>query len=346
MFPYGPQALLKAQLKLVDALTRVDFEVYAPEAESVFLIGEMTRWRDEKLAMHRDPDGFWRIQVRLRSGQWFYKFEIDGEWLADPGNPLRAEDGIGYGNDHSFLFVGEGDWQVRSDVPRGESFEISVPSRALGRAVPVTIYLPPGLDRRADYPLLLLLHGHAMRANQWPSNGCLPAYMDNLLGEGAIQPFIVAMPAGHDGVDMTRYGRFLAEELLAWLPRVLPVTSRPAQRAVAGMSIRGYGPLALALDHPEAFAYVAPINEIFADHVLAAAPELNDAPFRLDLYCTLEACARLRYEALVRAAKPAQGQLRYTRIPGVPTWRHWNAMTRSLLRTVDTQFAQSGANSI
>ena len=33
---------------------------------------------------------------------------------------------------------------------------------------------------------------------------------------------------------MTRYGRFLAEELLAWLPRVLPITSRPELRAVGG----------------------------------------------------------------------------------------------------------------
>lgn len=346
MLPCGPHTLLKAQLDLCEALTPVDFEVYAPLARAVFLIGEMTRWREEKLPMQRDAAGFWRIQVRLRRGQWFYKFEIDGEWLADPGNPLRAEDGIGYGNDHSFLFVGEGDWQVRPDVARGECFALSVPSRWLGRAVPVTAYFPPGLDRRADYPLLLLLHGHAMRANQWPTNGCLPAYMDNLLSEGAVKPFIVVMPGGHDEADMTRYGHFLAEELLPWLPRVLPVTSQPAQRAVAGMSIRGYGPLALALDHPAAFGFVAPINEIFADHVLAAAPGLNGVAFCLDLYCTLEGCAHPRYEALVRAARPVSGRLRYTRIPGVPTWRHWNAMTRSLLRTVDAQFAAPGANFI
>lgn len=346
MLPYGPQALLKAQLDLADALTAVDFEVYAPTAREVFLIGEMTHWRDEKIALRRDADGFWRQQIRLRSGQWFYKFEIDGEWVADPANPLRAEDGIGYGNDHSFLFVGDGDWLRRPGVPEGDCFELAVPSRWLGRPVPVTLYLPPGLDRRADYPLLLLLHGHAMKANQWVSNGCLPAYMDNLLSEGAVRPFVVAMPAGHDGADMTRYGRFLAEELLAWLPRLLPVTAIPALRAVAGMSIRGYGPLALALDHPGAFGLVAPVNEIFADHVLAAAPGLNAAPFRLDMYCTLEGCARIRSEALVRAARPQAGRIRYTRLPGVPTWRHWNGMTRGLLRTVDAQFSSPGANFI
>jgi len=337
---YGPQTLLRAQIDLCGMLLPVDFELYAPAAREVFLIGEMTRWRDEKLPMRRDADGFWRIGLALQRGQWFYKFEVDGEWIADPVNPLRAEDGIGYGNDHSFLFVGEGDWTERPGRAQGDLFEVALQSRVLGRSLPFSIYLPPGCAREAALPLLLLLHGHAMRANQWPGNGCLRAYMDNLLDEGAIAPFAVVMPAGHADIDMTRYGRALVEELLPWLARRMPVSVTPQHCAVGGMSIAGYGPLALALDHPQHFGLVAPINEIFSDAVLAAASDLRGQPFALTLFCTTEGCAHPRYERLVRSARATGLQLPTMRVPGVPTWRHWNGMTRALLLSAHEHFVR------
>jgi enterochelin esterase-like enzyme len=335
---YGPQTLLHAQIDLCDSLLPVEFELYAPQVREVFLIGEMTRWRDEKLPMRRDTDGVWRVGLRLQRGQWFYKFEVDGEWIADPVNPLRSEDGIGYGNDHSFLFVGEGDWSTRPERPRGELFEVRIDSGVLGRTLPCSVYLPPSATRDAALPLLVLLHGHAIRANQWPTNGCMRAYMDNLLYENAISPFAVAMPAGHAEIDMSRYGGALVEELLPWLGRWLPVSSDARMRAIGGMSIAGYGPLALAIDHPEAFGFVAPINEIFADHVLAAASSLHAKPFGVELFCTVEGCAHPRYEQLSRVARMHGAQLRYMRVPGVPTWHYWNGLTRELLLSVDEQF--------
>jgi len=335
---YGPQILIRAQIDLCEALLPVEFEFYAPEAREVFLIGEMTRWRDEKLPMCRDAQGIWRLQMRLKRGQWFYKFEVDGEWIADPANPLRSEDGIGYGNDHSYRFVGEGDWTVKSDRPQGDLFDVSIHSRILGRHLPFAVYLPPNAAITDRLPVLVLLHGHAMTANQWPLNGCLQAYMDNLLAEQAIAPFAVLMPAGHRGVDMSRYARALVDELLPWVSRRFPVSTECGLRAIGGMSIDGYGPLALALDHPEAFSFVAPINEIFADHVLAAAPNLGEQPFALEFFCTLEGCAYPRYEALIRTARSCGAQFRYMRVAGVPTWRYWNGITRELLISTHEHF--------
>lgn len=324
----GPHTLLSTHSALSGALLPVDFEFYAPQAQQVFLIGEMTHWLRGKLPMQRGDDGVWRLRLNLRHGQWVYKFEVDGAWLADPGNALQAEDGMGVGESHSYLFVGDGDWCIRPDVPQGQVLQLAWQSQRLGRAVPLHLYLPPGEAPEGGWPLLVLLHGHQTRSNQWLGNGRLPQYMDNLLQQEVVQPFAVVMPAGHEQVDMMRYGYFLVEELLPGLAATFPLSTDPARRGVAGMSIRRFGPLALALDHPQAFGWVAPINENIADHVLLVAPTLGSAPFHLQLYCTLEGCAYPRYQQLVQTAGPG---VSYMRMAGEPTWRHWNGMTRELL---------------
>lgn len=337
--PPGPHGLLSTHAALSGALLPVDFEYAAPMARDVFLIGEMTHWLRGKLPMHRGADGVWRLRVNLRHGQWFYKFEVDGRWHHDPFNPLVAEDGMGTDERHSYLFVGQGDWSDRTDVVHGQVIELSLLSRRLGRELPLTLYLPPGPPPRGGWPLLMLLHGHQIRANQWLGNGRLPQFMDNLLHQQLLSPFAVLMPAGHDVGDLMRWGCALVDEVLPWLAHDHAISARPEQRGVAGMSIRRFGPLCLALDHPDAFGWVAPINENMADHVLLGAAALAQPPFALHLYCTLEGCAYPRYQQLVAAAG---GDLPYMRLSGEPTWRHWNGMTRELLMSFN-QFLARGA---
>lgn len=331
----GPQGLLSTHTVLSGALLPVDFEYYAPQAQAVYLIGEMTHWRRDKLPMQRGQDGVWRLRLNLRHGQWVYKFEVDGAWIADPKNALLAEDGMGVDEWHSYCFVGDGDWSEKQGVPKGSVQELTWMSERLGHSMPLTLYLPPGNAPSQGYPLLLLLHGHQTRANQWRGNGRLTQYMDNLQQQQLIQPFAVVMPAGHHDVDMMRYGHYLVEELLPWLAADFPIRSNPEARGVAGMAVRRFGPLALALDHPQAFGWVAPVNEILADHVVAAAARLSAEPFRLQLYCTLESCAHARYQQLLQgAAQP----INYVRMAGLPTWRHWNSMTRELLMSASEFF--------
>lgn len=325
----GPQGLLSTHLALSGALLPFEFSLYAPQAKQVFLIGEMTHWLQDKLPMVLGEDGFWRIQVNLRRGQWMYKFEVDGQWLADPANPLRVEDGMGVGELQSYCFVGEGDWGENPAAAHGQVLELELFSPRLGRPLPYTLYLPPG-SANQTYPLLTLLHGHQMQANQWPGNGRIAQFMDNLLDQGVIQPFAVLMPAGHGyhHHDTMRYGYALVEDLLPWLSKHYAISPQTQQRGVAGMSIQRFGPLALALDHPQTFGWVAPINENFAEHVLQQAPQLPQQPFAVRLFCTVEGCAYPRYEKLLQAV----GQpLHYMRVPGEPTWRNWNQMTRELL---------------
>lgn len=331
----GPQSLLSTHYAVSGALLPVDFELYAPKAKNVYLIGEMTNWLHDKLPMVCSEDGFWRIRLHLRHGQWLYKFEVDGLWRSDPSNPLLAEDGMGVGEWHSYCFVGRGYWSENPDKPQGRLLELKFHSKRLGIDIPFTLYLPPDTEPSSAYPLLALMHGHQMLANQWVKNGRLAQYMDNLIAKGLIQPFAVLMPAGHHQVDMSRYGQMLIDELLPWLSQHFSISSQPSQRGIAGMSIRCCGPLKLALENPKAFGWVAPINENFSDDIIAKAHLIASMPFQLKLYCTHEGCAYPRYQQLVQqAATP----LNYMRLSGHPTWRHWNGITRELLMSADAFF--------
>jgi enterochelin esterase-like enzyme len=80
---------------------------FAPEGEfeRVHLAGEFLGWDPEGREMlDEDGDGVYETTVELPTGRHVYKFTLDiGEqWLSDPLNPHRSQDG--YGN--SILYVG------------------------------------------------------------------------------------------------------------------------------------------------------------------------------------------------------------------------------------------------
>jgi hypothetical protein len=76
----------------------VRFQLAAPGAKSVALVGSFTDWETARLSM-RDPDGdgVWEISVRLRRDAIHtYNFLVDGErWVADPEAQGQVDDGFG-----------------------------------------------------------------------------------------------------------------------------------------------------------------------------------------------------------------------------------------------------------
>jgi hypothetical protein len=71
---------------------RVVFSFSAPEAESVFVAGSFNGWAPD-LKMKQESGGLWQTSIGLPPGYYYYKFIVDGEWIHDPGNPLRVNDG-------------------------------------------------------------------------------------------------------------------------------------------------------------------------------------------------------------------------------------------------------------
>jgi len=73
----------------------VVFRIYKPEASVVSLVGDFNGWNPENDLLRRGTDGIWRLEKRLASGTYRYKFVVDGQWLPDTFNPDSASDKTG-----------------------------------------------------------------------------------------------------------------------------------------------------------------------------------------------------------------------------------------------------------
>ena len=70
-------------------------------AQRVMLAGSFNQWRDFELEMKKTATG-WELPYVLGSGNYQYKFKVDGKWIADPANPFKSQDKDG----NSFLILG------------------------------------------------------------------------------------------------------------------------------------------------------------------------------------------------------------------------------------------------
>ncbi|MFO7653503.1 MAG: alpha-amylase family glycosyl hydrolase [Candidatus Krumholzibacteriia bacterium] len=74
----------------------VEFAHRAPGAKAVYLAGSFNDWDPAARPMSdEDGDGTWTAVVELAPGTHQYKFVVDGDWHADPGNPTGVDDGFG-----------------------------------------------------------------------------------------------------------------------------------------------------------------------------------------------------------------------------------------------------------
>jgi S-formylglutathione hydrolase FrmB len=147
--------------------------------------------------------------------------------------------------------------------PRYET--VPFESKLVGAALPYNVILPAdyrrGSSKHKRYPVVYLLHGLKGSANDWVSSRA------HLADYAAAYPFIIVVPEGHDGwytdsatVPNERYESYIVEELIPDVDRRFRTISSREGRAVAGLSMGGYGSLKFGLKHPESFAFAASMS--------------------------------------------------------------------------------------
>jgi 1,4-alpha-glucan branching enzyme len=82
-----------------------EFALAAPEAATVYLVGDFNHWDDGKDKMRKMKDGTHKKSVKLKPGRYEYRFVVDGQWWTDPGNENRCASP--YGTDNSVLYIPE-----------------------------------------------------------------------------------------------------------------------------------------------------------------------------------------------------------------------------------------------
>jgi enterochelin esterase-like enzyme len=310
------------------------FHLHAPDATQVFLAGEMTEWDAGKQPMRRGADGRWSLTLDLAPGQWVYKFVVDGHWVADPA---AANDDDGRGGQHSFVFVGEGDWTERAETPRGRVVDHAVPSAAWGRAQRVQVYLPPGWQQGQPLPVLWLLHGHGMTPDQWTKTGRIGVYLDNLLARGAIRPMAVVLPSSAEVFYGGQSRTHIAEELPLWLAQTYGLRPGRAQSALAGMSMGGAGALRLGIEAPQRFGFSYSLSGAFRD-LVPQVRRLDRLPMPLVLRSGSQDPVTPSNRALVELLQAKGFAFDYRERAGGHTWQYWSHEITPMLMAVDRFF--------
>ena len=62
----------------------ITFTVLAPEARAVIVVGSFNGWRPNATPLNNTGAGEWAVRLMLRSGQYEYRFAVDGRWREDP----------------------------------------------------------------------------------------------------------------------------------------------------------------------------------------------------------------------------------------------------------------------
>jgi S-formylglutathione hydrolase FrmB len=139
-----------------------------------------------------------------------------------------------------------------------------VPSKILSRPVPYCIVLPPSFDadKSRQFSILYFLHGLGDNEQFFVHSG-MWNLTEDMWEKNSLKEFLIATPdAGAsfyiDSKDgKQRYEDFLLQEFFPFLEKRYRVLPGRAHRAIAGVSMGGYGALHLAFRHPQLFVSVS-----------------------------------------------------------------------------------------
>lgn len=133
---------------------------------------------------------------------------------------------------------------------------LTITSKNLSRKITYSVWLPNGYDVSRKYPFLYLLHGYESGDQnhldqKWVEMGNAREIAKAYVRDGGV-PMVIVMPNGLSSFYSGNYEAYLHEELI---PAVEKSFGGSGKRAIAGLSMGGYGTLLHALKYPEKFSY-------------------------------------------------------------------------------------------
>jgi S-formylglutathione hydrolase FrmB len=151
-------------------------------------------------------------------------------------------------------------------------------SKKVGYQVEYSIYLPPDYESSTrSYPVLYLLHGYSDDETGWIQFGEANMIADKGIYNGDYPPCIIIMPDGKvswyvnsfDGKDM--WEDMFIQEFIPFIEKQYRIRRKKEFRAIAGLSMGGYGALTLSMRNPDLFSTcVALSSGTFTDEEVLA----------------------------------------------------------------------------
>jgi S-formylglutathione hydrolase FrmB len=140
----------------------------------------------------------------------------------------------------------------------------SLPSKILRRSVHYCVALPASFDsdRSRRFSILYFLHGLGDNEQFFIHSGAWNLTED-MREKGELKDFLIATPDGGAGFYINskdgteRYEDFLLQEFFPFIEKRYRAAEGRGHRAIAGISMGGYGALHLAFRHPMMFIAVS-----------------------------------------------------------------------------------------
>lgn len=232
----------------------VAFRIYAPEAHTVSLFGDVP-WRNP-IVFNKNDDGVWEANVKgFEAGIYRYHFIVDGVSVYDPKSELAGETS-------ALLRVepdGDTFFSFKEAIPHGALAQRFYQSSVTGTSRRLHVWTPAGFEKMDEkLPVLYLIHGGGDTDNSWPGVGAAANILDNLYADGKILPMVVVMPNGsipHETLEgeVPVFEKDLMDCIIPFVEDNYPVLTDASHRAIAGLSMGGLETLETLLDHYDCF---------------------------------------------------------------------------------------------
>lgn len=134
--------------------------------------------------------------------------------------------------------------------------ESSMSSGIMKQTMTYSVWVPANYDKSETYPFLYLLHGYEYGDQSrldrcWLDKGNAAKIADDYQKGGGV-PMVIVMPNGLSSFYQGDYEEYFHNELM---PKVENDFKCNGKRAIAGLSMGGYGTLYHALKYPAKFKY-------------------------------------------------------------------------------------------
>lgn len=137
--------------------------------------------------------------------------------------------------------------------------DVTFHSAALNRDMPYRAILPVSIGANQKLPVVYLLHGGGGGFHDWSNYSDVAGYAERGL--------ILVMPEGNSSYytnsadrPQDRYEDYIVHDLIADVEQRLPAAIGREHRAIAGVSMGGFGAVVLALKHPDLFVFAGGLS--------------------------------------------------------------------------------------
>jgi enterochelin esterase-like enzyme len=253
-----------------------------------------------------------------------------------------------------------------SGIPTGTLVQAHFESPALHREDSYMVYEPPGFQRLAQagyrFPVLYLLHGTVSNALHYINVGRVGVALDVLLAAHRTRPFLVVMPESTDGsfVDDTEWantgkGAYGTEviDIVRQVDQHFPTIPDRSARAIAGLSMGGYGALNIGLHNLATFGVIESWSGYFTQtasgpfggasrttlddnspawYARAIAPGLRATPLRVFLYSGRQDRVTVHQPGFAHELRGMGVSVSTAEPAGLHDWRLWRAEMPVALR--------------